>query len=178
MRSEQAKGADEIKIFLRFMQAVDLPIAAGSVEKRDPPEPDLRCIHALDGQSLSNSLSSAIQTLRRQCLCYRRHTYALQIARLELFRRNFGANIQRIFRLSCSAIQMGESLLQMTSSFPLWPSTCDHGGTPLGEHGSWAGREYMSSGPPNSAFELTMMLAVSAPLAHSSLSELRYLACG
>lgn len=49
MRSEQAKGADEIKIFLRFMQAVDLPIAAGSVEKRDPPEPDLRCIHALDG---------------------------------------------------------------------------------------------------------------------------------
>lgn len=49
MCSEQAKGADEIKVFLRFLQAVDLPIAASSIEKRDPPEPDLRCVHATDG---------------------------------------------------------------------------------------------------------------------------------
>jgi hypothetical protein len=49
MRSEHAKGAEEIKVFLRFVQAVDFPIAATSIEKRDPPEPDLRCIHAIDG---------------------------------------------------------------------------------------------------------------------------------
>lgn len=49
MRSEQAKGAEEIKVFLRFLQAVELPIAASSIEKRDPPEPDLRCVHATDG---------------------------------------------------------------------------------------------------------------------------------
>lgn len=49
MRSEQAKGAEEIKVFLRFLQAADLPIAATSIENRDPPEPDPRCIHAIDG---------------------------------------------------------------------------------------------------------------------------------
>jgi hypothetical protein len=49
MQCEQAKGADEIKAFLRFLAAVDLPIAASSIEKRDPPEPDLRCVHATDG---------------------------------------------------------------------------------------------------------------------------------
>lgn len=49
MYSEQAKGADEIKVFLRFLQAVDLPITASSIEKRDPPEPDIRCVHATDG---------------------------------------------------------------------------------------------------------------------------------
>jgi hypothetical protein len=50
MRSEQSKGTDEIDVFLRFIRAANLPVVPGSVEKRPPPEPDLRCIHSVDGK--------------------------------------------------------------------------------------------------------------------------------
>jgi hypothetical protein len=49
MGSEQSKGADEIAVFLRFIQAAHLPIASSSVEKRNPLEPDLRCVYSVDG---------------------------------------------------------------------------------------------------------------------------------
>ena len=44
MSSETSKGADtEIPIFLEFAAAANLLIDAQSVEKRMPPDPDIRC---------------------------------------------------------------------------------------------------------------------------------------
>ena len=49
MRSERDKGDDEIDAFLRFVKAANLSIDVSTIEKRNPPEPDLRCVHEVDG---------------------------------------------------------------------------------------------------------------------------------
>lgn len=44
MSSEASKGAEtEVPIFLEFIAAANLPIDQQSIEKRMPPEPDIRC---------------------------------------------------------------------------------------------------------------------------------------
>jgi hypothetical protein len=70
MRSEQAKGAHEVEVFRRFIVAANLPIDAGSVEKRNPPEPDIRCNDAVGGhlafelvELCDPTLAKAIATL-------------------------------------------------------------------------------------------------------------------
>lgn len=49
MTSEHEKGEHEIAVFLRFLEASQLPIDPNSVEKRSPPEPDIRCRHRSEG---------------------------------------------------------------------------------------------------------------------------------
>ena len=49
MRSEAEKGDAEISAFRAFVCLSGLSIDPNSVEKREPPEPDLRCRH-LDGR--------------------------------------------------------------------------------------------------------------------------------
>ena len=49
MSSEYAKGEHEKAIFLRFLEASQLPIFRDSVEKRAPPEPDIHCRHESEG---------------------------------------------------------------------------------------------------------------------------------
>jgi len=49
MASERTKGDREVKIFAEFVNASGLPIDLESIEKRLPPEPDIRCIHRDDG---------------------------------------------------------------------------------------------------------------------------------
>src|SRR5690349_11449782 len=44
MSSEKSKGLDtEIPIFLDFVRAANLSIDKASVQKRHPPEPDIKC---------------------------------------------------------------------------------------------------------------------------------------
>lgn len=50
MRSEADKFEIEREVFLRFIEIAELPIDAASIEKRLPPEPDLRCIHQAEGE--------------------------------------------------------------------------------------------------------------------------------
>jgi hypothetical protein len=49
MASEYAKGETEVAVFMRFLEASQLPIDRNSVEKRSPPEPDILCTHQLEG---------------------------------------------------------------------------------------------------------------------------------
>ena len=49
MASEYEKGEIEVDVFRRFVQLSDLPIDIASIEKRLPPEPDLLCLHKVDG---------------------------------------------------------------------------------------------------------------------------------
>lgn len=49
MRNEINKGVVEIELFRRFVDAAELPIDLSSIEKRDPPEPDILCQHLKDG---------------------------------------------------------------------------------------------------------------------------------
>lgn len=50
MRSEDEKGLDEIRVFETFLTLSELRISSSSVEKRLPPEPDLLCMHDIDGK--------------------------------------------------------------------------------------------------------------------------------
>lgn len=50
MGSEKEKGEEEVAIFLRFLEASDLPIDRSSIEKRPPPEPDILCAHQTEGE--------------------------------------------------------------------------------------------------------------------------------
>lgn len=49
MVSEHAKGKIEVAVFMRFLEASQLPIDPASVEKRSPPEPDILCRHQPEG---------------------------------------------------------------------------------------------------------------------------------
>jgi hypothetical protein len=49
MSTEQAKGEREVEIFQRFVAASNLPIDLRSIEKREPPEPDILCLHGEHG---------------------------------------------------------------------------------------------------------------------------------
>ena len=49
MASEYEKGEREVAVFLRFLEASQLPIDPGSVEKRSPPQPDIHCRHRYEG---------------------------------------------------------------------------------------------------------------------------------
>jgi hypothetical protein len=49
MASERDKGDRELRVFADFVKAAGLRIDLASVEKRLPPEPDLRCTHHDDG---------------------------------------------------------------------------------------------------------------------------------
>lgn len=50
MVSEREKGQAEVVLFLRFLEASNLPIDRSSIEKRAPPEPDILCAHQTEGQ--------------------------------------------------------------------------------------------------------------------------------
>lgn len=50
MASENIKGEAEVAVFLRFLEASQLPIDPTSVEKRSPPEPDILCTHQSEGK--------------------------------------------------------------------------------------------------------------------------------
>lgn len=47
--SEATKGLEEVDVFRLFVARSGAPIDPLSVEKRNPPEPDLLCRHATDG---------------------------------------------------------------------------------------------------------------------------------
>lgn len=49
MASEHTKGEAEVAVFMRFLEASELPIDRNSVEKRSPPEPDILCTHQSEG---------------------------------------------------------------------------------------------------------------------------------
>ena len=48
-RSEELKGLDEVDTLRAFIARSQLPIDPSSVEKRNPPEPDLVCRHTTEG---------------------------------------------------------------------------------------------------------------------------------
>ena len=47
LHTEAAKGELELKIFREFAKKADLPLSGA--EKRNPPEPDIRCLHDQEG---------------------------------------------------------------------------------------------------------------------------------
>lgn len=49
MRSEATKGVEEIEALRLFIERLQTPIGPYSIEKREPPEPDLLCKHATEG---------------------------------------------------------------------------------------------------------------------------------
>lgn len=49
MATEQTKGNREIEIFSRFVSTSKLPIDPATIEKREPPEPDILCTHLDEG---------------------------------------------------------------------------------------------------------------------------------
>ena len=49
MSSEYEKGVREIEIFRRFIERSQLPIDKDSIEKGRLCEPDIRCVHSMDG---------------------------------------------------------------------------------------------------------------------------------
>jgi hypothetical protein len=49
MSTEKEKAQVEIAIFMEFLRETALPIDSGSIEKRNPPEPDIYCSHAEEG---------------------------------------------------------------------------------------------------------------------------------
>jgi hypothetical protein len=48
-RNEALKAAVELAVFERFVRLRGLRVLAGSIEKRLPPEPDIRCVIEDDG---------------------------------------------------------------------------------------------------------------------------------
>jgi hypothetical protein len=65
MRTETVKGAEELKVFLRFVQASGLAIAPESVSKREPPEPDILCTTEGNGQVAFELVEICDPTLAR-----------------------------------------------------------------------------------------------------------------
>jgi hypothetical protein len=55
MSSEESKGEAEIHFFLKFIDASKLDINKASIEKRNPPEPDIRCLF-LNGETIAFEL--------------------------------------------------------------------------------------------------------------------------
>lgn len=49
MRTEHTKGTRETEIFSRFISASKLPIDLNTIEKREPPEPDILCTFLDEG---------------------------------------------------------------------------------------------------------------------------------
>jgi len=49
MRSEATKGLEEAEVLSRFIERSGLQIDPKSIQKRNPPEPDLVCEHAAEG---------------------------------------------------------------------------------------------------------------------------------
>lgn len=49
MNTEQEKAKNEIQVFLDFIACLNLQIDNASVEKRNPPEPDILCRHLEEG---------------------------------------------------------------------------------------------------------------------------------
>lgn len=49
MRSEATKGFEEAEVMRRFIERAQLPVDPATIEKRVPPEPDLICVHAIEG---------------------------------------------------------------------------------------------------------------------------------
>lgn len=49
MNREFEKSTKEMTVFHRFLKRSLLPIDPKSVEKRPPPEPDIKCLHVEDG---------------------------------------------------------------------------------------------------------------------------------
>lgn len=49
MRTEQDKGDREREIFLKFLKLSRLPFNSETIEKRNPPEPDILCEHNEEG---------------------------------------------------------------------------------------------------------------------------------
>lgn len=50
MSTEKIKGKREMEIFSRFVSASKLPIDSATIEKREPPEPDILCTHRDEGR--------------------------------------------------------------------------------------------------------------------------------
>lgn len=50
MTTEETKGNREMEIFVRFVDISKLPIDLATVEKREPPEPDILCTHRDEGR--------------------------------------------------------------------------------------------------------------------------------
>src|SRR3989338_8426403 len=50
MATEKIKGKREIEIFSRFVSASKRPIDSATIEKREPPEPDILCMHRDEGR--------------------------------------------------------------------------------------------------------------------------------
>jgi hypothetical protein len=50
MTTEHTKGEIEVGIFQKFLGASLLPIEMVTVEKRNPPEPDILCSHKSEGE--------------------------------------------------------------------------------------------------------------------------------
>jgi hypothetical protein len=49
MSSEHEKGAREVTIFEQFVKLSGMPVDPRSIEKREPPEPDILCTHVEQG---------------------------------------------------------------------------------------------------------------------------------
>jgi hypothetical protein len=49
MRTEQTKGVDELATFERFVDQSRLAIDVASIEKKNPPHPDILCRHQTEG---------------------------------------------------------------------------------------------------------------------------------
>jgi hypothetical protein len=49
MDNELTKGMREVEIFSRFVSSAELPIDLDTIEKCNPPEPDILCAHRDDG---------------------------------------------------------------------------------------------------------------------------------
>ena len=45
MTQQKIKDDREVEIFSRFVSASRLSIAPSTIEKREPPEPDILCVH-------------------------------------------------------------------------------------------------------------------------------------
>lgn len=50
MRDSKQQSEDELRIFELFVERSGLPVAPSSIEKRHPPEPDIRCIVEGEGE--------------------------------------------------------------------------------------------------------------------------------
>lgn len=50
MTSENSKGEAEVAVFMRFLEASQLPIIQATVEKHFPPKPDILCMHQSEGK--------------------------------------------------------------------------------------------------------------------------------
>jgi hypothetical protein len=47
--SSSAKASKEVRLFLEFLERSRLPVDPSTVESREPPEPDVRCVIQQDG---------------------------------------------------------------------------------------------------------------------------------